>query len=250
MTVVSLCSAKGAPGVTTLACALGAAWPVGRRVIVAECDPSGGDLAARFGLSPRRGMTSLVLSGRRTDQQGSVFSHHVQRLPGGLEVLAGSVSAEAAGALDHELARVASGLFPDDADVVADCGRLRGDAPGQDAVLRSADDVLLLLRPDVAGLAHAFSARPRLEALSPSARTHLVMVGTGRFDVAEVSDALGVGVVAVVPHDPGAAAMACGEPGKTRPFERSRLVASARRLVADLLGQIEATSPMDMDLPA
>jgi MinD-like ATPase involved in chromosome partitioning or flagellar assembly len=250
MTVVALCSAKGAPGVTTLACSLGAAWPVGRRVVVAECDPSGGDLAARFGLSPRRGMTSLVLSGRRPDRQGSEFSHHVQRLPGGLEVLPGSVSAEAAGALDRELARAASGLFPDDADVVFDCGRLRGDAPGQEAVLGTADDVLLLLRPDVAGVAHAFSARSRLDALSSSARTHLVIVGTGRFEVAEVSDAMGVRVAAVIPHDPGAAAMACGEPGKARPFARSPLVASARRLVADLLGQIEATAPLDMDLPA
>ena len=66
VTIISVCSAKGSPGVTTLACALGAVWPAERRVMVAECDPSGGDIAARFGLSAKRGMTSLILEARRS----------------------------------------------------------------------------------------------------------------------------------------------------------------------------------------
>src|ERR1019366_10538581 len=55
VTRLTLCSAKGAPGVTTLACVLGAVWPTHRAVVVAECDPSGGDLAGRFALSTRTG---------------------------------------------------------------------------------------------------------------------------------------------------------------------------------------------------
>ena len=44
--IVTLCSDKGSPGVTTLAVALGLVWPVPRLVL--EADPAGGDLAFRM----------------------------------------------------------------------------------------------------------------------------------------------------------------------------------------------------------
>lgn len=87
MTRVALCSAKGSPGVTTLACVLGAVWPTDRAIVVAECDPSGGDLAGRFGLSTRIGMTSLVLTERQGAGGPTDYRTHVQQLPGGLDVL-------------------------------------------------------------------------------------------------------------------------------------------------------------------
>ena len=46
MALIAIASDKGAPGVTTSALALAAVWP--RPVLLAECDPSGGDLAYRF----------------------------------------------------------------------------------------------------------------------------------------------------------------------------------------------------------
>ena len=46
MSLIVIGAAKGGPGVTTAAVALAAVWP--RRAIVAECDPSGGDLALRI----------------------------------------------------------------------------------------------------------------------------------------------------------------------------------------------------------
>ncbi|MCP5854114.1 hypothetical protein NL323_29700, partial [Klebsiella pneumoniae] len=46
MSLIVLGAAKGAPGVTTAAVALAAVWP--RSAVVAECDPSGGDLALRL----------------------------------------------------------------------------------------------------------------------------------------------------------------------------------------------------------
>ena len=234
MTLVALCAAKGAPGVTTLACAIGAAWPAGRSVVVAECDPSGGDLAARFGLSPRQGMTSLVLARRNEESSAQGLSAHVQHLPGGLEVLAGPVSAEAASALDAELGRGIDGLFPDVGDVLVDCGRLIPGAVGQESVLRAARVVLFLLRPDVAGLAHAFSAFRHAVTVAPGVRALLVIVGHGPFAVAEVEETLGADVLHVVPVDVSAAAVACGEPGNARRFGRSRLVAAARKM-ADAL---------------
>ena len=63
MALLPLCSVKGAPGVTTAACALGAVWPERRPTpIVVECDPAGGDLAARFGLEVTRGVVSLTVA--------------------------------------------------------------------------------------------------------------------------------------------------------------------------------------------
>ena len=104
MTIVTICSSKGSPGVTTLACAIAATWPQNRRILLAECDPSGGDIAARFGMSAKRGMTSLVLESRSS--QGSALPNverHLQRLPGGLEVLVGAVGASAARMVDDQL---------------------------------------------------------------------------------------------------------------------------------------------------
>ena len=44
MSLYALVSAGGAPGVTTSALALTLSWP--SQVILAECDPSGGDILA------------------------------------------------------------------------------------------------------------------------------------------------------------------------------------------------------------
>ncbi len=104
VTTVSICSAKGSPGVSTLACAMGAVWPVERRIIVAECDPSGGDLAARFNLSAKRGMSSLVLEARRSPAAMMLdLQPHLQTVPGGLELLAGPTGAGASKTVDTEL---------------------------------------------------------------------------------------------------------------------------------------------------
>ena len=42
--LIALCSAKGAPGVTTSGLALTLSWP--RGVVLAELDPAGGDVLA------------------------------------------------------------------------------------------------------------------------------------------------------------------------------------------------------------
>ena len=89
MTLVAFASVKGAPGVTTLACLVGATWPSHRRVMVAECDPSGSDLAARFGLSSKRGWSTWATAVRRSGTPVAI-EPHLQQLPGGLDVLVGS----------------------------------------------------------------------------------------------------------------------------------------------------------------
>jgi MinD-like ATPase involved in chromosome partitioning or flagellar assembly len=240
VTVVALCSAKGSPGVTTLACVLGAVWPVGRPVVVAEWDPSGGDLALRFGLYARRGMTSLVLARRQESSAGDAsLVPHTQSLPGGLEVLVGPVGADSATALDHELAKVSGPVFPAD-NALVDCGRVIPGAPGQRRMLAQADRVLVVSRSDASGLGHARWALDRIRALDRTGITSLILVGEGQFGVRDASSALGIEVLEAVPDDPSAAAVACGAPGKAREFARSRLVASARRIVDRILCEVSS----------
>ena len=62
MALYALVSAGGSPGVTTTALALALSWP--SPVVVAECDPSGGDvLAGLFAghLEARSGLLALAM---------------------------------------------------------------------------------------------------------------------------------------------------------------------------------------------
>ena len=234
MIQLTLCSAKGAPGVTTLACVLGAVWPVDRAVVVAECDPSGGDLAGRFSLSTRTGMTSLVLAGRQGMVESEDHTGHTQTLPGGLDVLVAPTGADSATALDRELGLSSADLISGDCDLLADCGRLLPHAPGQERMVRDADRVLLLVRPDLAGIAHAQWAGTRIRQLSKS-RSSVVIVGPGVFKPHELARELDSTVIGSIPFDPAAALMAGGGPGTAKDFSRSALVASAREIVATLI---------------
>jgi hypothetical protein len=49
MTVIAVCSAKGAPGATTTALALALAWPLNAgSVLLVDADPAGADLASGY----------------------------------------------------------------------------------------------------------------------------------------------------------------------------------------------------------
>ncbi len=100
MTTAVFTSLKGSPGTTTLACALAAVWPLDRRIVLAECDPAGSDLIGWFGLEPDRGLLSLAASVRGPTGPPSILKDHLQTLPGGLEVLAGSMYPDRARAIE------------------------------------------------------------------------------------------------------------------------------------------------------
>jgi len=246
VTVIALCSGKGSPGVSTLACVTGAVWPPERRVVVAECDPSGNDLAARFGLSPRLGMTSLVLAHRRPERSNASFDMHLQHLPGGLETLVGPVNADSAGTLDRELGTTGPGIFPAGIDILVDCGRFQSGASGQQGILRTADWVVVVTRPDAAGLAHTLWTLEVIRSLDTTGTCAVVAVGSNEFPARQIEQTLRTMLLEVVPLDPGSAAMACGAPGKSSRFARSSLVAATRHLV-DLLLKEPAADPGSLD---
>jgi hypothetical protein len=241
LTVIALASVKGAPGVTTLSCLVGAAWPWDRRRVVVECDVAGGDLAARYQLTTRIGWSSLVAAARRSPVPVPV-DPHLQQLPGGLDVLVGNDRLPPAG-LMAQLVRCLQVLpdgpepsahpEPPKRDVIVDLGRL---APGdgcQRVWLDSADSVVLCLRGDVSS---AMQVRGRLRAdLSPWIdRLSLAVVGSVDYRRDEIEEFTGVPVVAELPADPRAAAITSDGRGRTRRLRRSGIVAGSARLAAAL----------------
>ncbi len=244
MSLFALCSGKGSPGVSTLACLVGAVWRRDRRIVIAECDPSGNDLAARFGLSPRTGMTSLALAHRRPEESDTAFGHHLQSLPGGLEVLVGPVTPDAAGSLDREVASVGTGMFPHEMDVLIDCGRVLSGSLGQQQILKEAEHVIMVARPDAAALAHASWTLDILRSLRVGV-TSFVVVGPIQFPVSEMEKVFRARLLGAIPHDEKSASMVCGTPGRRRRFARSSLVKSARNLADQLLsGSIVCQEPV------
>src|SRR5450759_4615781 len=165
MALIAVAADKGAPGVTTASVALAAVWP--RPVLLAECDPAGGDIVYRLPgadgepLDPRRGLLSLAVAARRGLQPHQVWEH-TQRLHGGLDVLTGVTNAEQGAGLDALWASLGTVLGAlGQADVIADCGRIGADGPHYD-LLAQAAAVVMITR---ASLGEVVRLRDRVGAL-------------------------------------------------------------------------------------
>lgn len=247
MSLLAIAADKGSPGVTTTAVTLAAVWP--RRVVLAELDPFGGDVAFRLRgprgvpLSPETGVLSLALAVRRGGSPEAIFEH-VQRLDGGLEVLLGLATGDQAAGMTGLWAPMAQLLDrAGELDVIADCGRLYVGAPTID-VCRSASGVVLVARPTIDSVAHL---RARAAMLATELRSGLqggvplyVVVVTGARDTKSTREIQTVLTQAEIPavvlgriaHDPQGAGMLTGEwVGR---LDKSLLVRSARDVAARL----------------
>lgn len=252
MALVVIASDKGSPGVTTTALTLAAVWP--RRALLAELDPSGGDVALRLRgprgapLSPEVGLISLAVGVRRGTQPHQVFEH-VQRLDGGLEVVVGLATGEQGSGLSGLWGPV--GQLLDEVpglDVVADCGRLYAGSPATD-VLQHASAVVLVTRPSIEAVAHL---RARTAAVlrdlerRPAPPPVAVVVITSPRDDASPKQieqvlrqaGLPVPVLGRIALDPKGAGLLSGEwIGR---LDRSLLVRSARDVAARLAHRLAA----------
>ena len=198
-------SVKGAPGVTTLG--LLAAAELARRarqgdhdVLLAECDPSGGDLALRLGLKSVPGIATLALAARRgltTD----LLSEHTQAVPGapGVRLLAGIAGPEQGRALEWLLEELAGMLAAAARPAVLDTGRLRLDLGASPLVGRLGAASLLVTRGDAGSVLHARSAAETLRRLG--APCELVAIGREPFAPAEVARAAGLPLAGWLPDD-------------------------------------------------
>jgi hypothetical protein len=231
VSLYALVSAGGSPGVTTAALALALGWP--GQVILAECDPSGGDILAGLfaGHMPaRNGLLALAIeAGQSPDAAAAALWPQLIELDDerGRLLLAGISDPRQGTALAPVWPMLAATLAAQPADVIADCGRLdaRG---GPEPVLTVASLVVLVLRPS---LRQVSKARARVEmltqALGGSSRVALLLVGEGTHSPRDVARALGVPVAATLPHDAKAAALLSDGVGSRRGLQARPLIRAA-----------------------
>lgn len=246
MTVCALMSAGGSPGVTTAAIALALTWP--GPVLVAETDPSGGDVLAGFfaGHAPgSRGLLNVAYDTTTSEAAAAAVAGQLVALDesGTRSVLPGLADPRHAATLEMTWHVLAAALVAHPVDVLADCGRLDGGA-GQEQILRVAGQIVLILRPS---LRQAAAARPRIEMLRQlsggvTSHTRLLVTGPGPLAPKELSHALGVPLLGALPVDCKAALVLSDGTGTRRGIDASPLFRAARA-TARTLSRLTAPVP-------
>ena len=254
--IVSVCSDKGSPGVSTLAAALGVVWP-GQRVVL-DADTAGGDLPFRLWtagpaggggglvrLSPSPSIAQLATAARLGLSAAGPLPF-AQDTSLGVPVVPGVLSAERFRPLRSLWPRLAAELAAWPGTVIADLGRLQ---PGNAAlpVAAASTAVLLVTRVDLESLAHL---RDRVTELAGSVgdpgrdRPPVGVVATGpagrrSFNADQVRQVLAsIGspapVVGYLAHDPaGAQGLWAGQ--LNRRFAGSDLLRSVRAVAESAL---------------
>lgn len=258
LTVVT--SGKAAPGVTTSVWALTLAWP--RAVLVADCDPAGGDMASGLlagRVSAEHGLLSWSTSARRgvpAMTGARMFAQHVFELPerpeawfmpGFTNVTQGfsfteDVWERLALALERSFASIGR-------DALVDAGRLVGDR-GIWPVVQAADHVLLAVRPSVRSVHAAQDAATKLRyELGDLGKVSALVIGSGPYSSGEVSSALQVPLGGTLPQDARVASMLSDGAGGSlaRALQRSPLMTAAARLGTQL---VSASAPESSADPA
>lgn len=249
MALISLFSAKGAPGVTSTAMLVAALWP--RETLLVDADGNGGDVALRL-LSPtgaaltRNPGLLTLLPVARHGISAAVIREHTQVAMGGQRVIVGlenPAQAEASAALWPVLAQG----FRDipDTDIVIDVGQVSSRS-GQLALLQHSDVAIAVMRAEAPSVVHVRQRMRWLtDALAPLGAEAPRLGMTCLEEVsrkteasaavsavsAEVAGLLDLGQVAL---DRKAVRMFHGEL-IDRP-ERTMLVRSGRALVERLVG--------------
>ena len=231
MTIVAVCAASGSPGATTTSVLLAAMMPAGYPTLLAECDPSGGDVAAWAQLPTTPGWSTAVSS---SDRSWIAVADNAQHLPSGLRVVVAPTRAAQAHTAVTEAARGFAALLAGTADVVtvADCGRVTLDPPAWAA---PAALTLLLVRQSIVSAPATVSRVDRaieaLDVLRGSCRqVGVVLVGGAPYRSAEIATALGVEPFGVLPEDATGAAHVAGGWTVGRRASRSPLARAATAL--------------------
>ena len=229
----ALVSPGGSPGVTTAAVALALTWPA--PVVVAECDPSGGDVlaGALAGHVPaRQGLMELAIEAGRTPVPGAA-SLDAQLVPLVVSrtrmVLPGLTAPRQAAGLTSAWPALAATLAAHPADVIADCGRLDASEGQPLAVLAAARTLAVVLRPT---LRQAWAARSRIEMLARllggTAKIVLLVTGPGQHSPREMAGTLGIPVAATLADDARTAAVLSDGLGRHKHTTSAPLLNSAK----------------------
>ncbi|WP_239153467.1 hypothetical protein [Virgisporangium aliadipatigenens] len=210
-------------------------------MLLLEADPSGGVVAARFGVAQQPGLASLAAAMRHGGEVTT--ADHVQHLGLGVTAVVGPGSAETAtgavAVLSAHADTTVAALAP---AVIVDVGRLFPGTPAG-GLLAAADVVLLAVSPTMEALDHADSRISALRDAAPGARFGLLVAGKGPFPVDEVGDRLDVAVQAELPRDRWGAGVLAGRL-TGRGWRRTRLARALHDTVTAL--EAETHAPMDV----
>lgn len=233
----ALLSAKGSPGVTTLA----AAAAVGGEALMLELDPAGGDLAARAQVAHEPpGLMSLAAVARRGVVPEMVVDQ-TRTVGPGIPVLFGPPDAARATAvlttLGPDLSRALALIG---GDVLADCGRWSSSSP-TGGVVAAAATTVVVLRAEPDQVAHIHAVLPTLRALSSDVVV-AVVAGRQPWAVDDVAQALGIDAIGVVERDPETAAGLVRTESVQR-VRRTALVRSAATILDALRRRSERIRP-------
>ena len=241
---IALLSAKGSPGCTTTALALASVWPSDRRVLLAECDPAGGDIASGYLRGNLDGANGLVaLAGQRsTDALTAVWQQMLALDDEGRQLLLlGPTDPRQASGLGNAwktLGEAIEGFQRQEPpiDLVLDLGRHH--SAHESPLLRQRVDVVVLVtRSSLPAVAAARVAALELGAASTEGpRVVCLVVGEGQpYSAKEISEAISLPVIGVLPYDNvSASAFSVGAPAR-RGLHRSALMRSVRTLSTALI---------------
>lgn len=255
MPVIAIGSAKGSPGVTTTA--LGLALLHEGPVLLVEADPAGGSsiLAGylRGTVAHDRSLLDVALGHELGEPVADTVARACVPLPGAvgdarlLPAVQRSQNAASLPGVWSVLAEHLRSLSSDGVSVIVDLGRF-GAEHGGDPLARSADLLVLALRPT---LVHVAAARSRLPLLRNDLdrnglgqeRIRNLVIGPGHtYSTREVTSALDIPDLPPVALDARAAAVLSdgAAPGRGR----SALTGSLQALQQGIAGQVAALPGM------
>jgi hypothetical protein len=253
VSLIVLCSATGAPGVTTTVLALGWVWPLvlaGRRVLVVDADVAGSGILPGYlqaGVPAGGGVLGLAAE-RAPITPGAMLEHCVALDPSEdrlvLTGITDPAQARALWPVWSGLVDVARDLGVAGVDVLVDLGRL-GHRHEPTVLLEQADVVGLVLGSTLASVSGAVSGlRALREARGPGPSTGAVVVGQpDPYTPGEIARELHLEHLPVVAHDTWAAGVLSTGGGLGWRFERSALLRSARGLATDLRAGVDVLVP-------
>lgn len=255
MTLVAFATVKGSPGGTTAAFAVAAALRGHAGIVIADCDPSGGDVGARLGCSPEPGIVDLAAATRGgQDGQADALTlfAFTQGLASGVRILAapagGRQAAAALGAMVGLPAHpILLGARRPGLVVLADVGRL---AVGSAArpIAAGADLLAIVVRPSLDGAAHLVDTVPRL--LEMRTRLGLVVIGRGEYQASEVAEEAEIPLMGELPFDRAGARLLPAAISGRWAAGRTRLVRAAYPLAWRLLETAGGTTDLTGQTPA
>lgn len=231
MSLIAVAGVSGSVGVTAASLALAAWWPSGETAGVVEADPTGGDVAARWGIPFRPGLVEVAAAADAGGFGEEPLTFGVQHLevaghrvgvvcapPGGRQVAA---------ALPVVSPPMSKALNPSVGVAVADVGRLWPESPVWPLV-EYAEIAVIAVEGSVSAVAHL---RSHLAALMNRSGPVLVLCAGGPYLPGEVAAALAdfehVAVLGMMP-EPGVVY------GAVRGLARRRAAAAWTRVAASI----------------